>query len=163
MRLPFRRRRAEPAAPDVAASLWHRLAAGDETVWNDLAALDAVAAAGSPEQRTAFGIGVLETLQNLLSHPGSGVDAAAVRARLGRALGRLWDELDAHWVRVADWVDETGASPTAVSRDDVHAVADPELRTMVRALHRTLPDGRFVALSDAARRELVTGETFRAS
>jgi hypothetical protein len=65
---------------------------------------------------------------------------------------------------VADWVDANGGrAATALTPEAVYAVRDEELATTARALYRTLPDGRFVAVADAARRELATGEAFAAS
>lgn len=169
MRLPRRRPRGGDRSDDaydpldVATTLWRRLATGDAAVWDELANVDAMMANGTPEQRTSFGVKVVETLQNLLSHPDAGVDPRAVRARLGPALGLLWDELDAHWALVADWVDETGHAGTPLTADAAYAIDDPRLALTVRSMHRLMPDGRFVALTDLARRERETGESFRAS
>lgn len=152
-------RRKEPRA----VRLYDLLARGDNAVWAAFDRAEARLAAASPEERTAYGVNVLETLQNMLSHPGTPVPPSAVRERLGPVLVRLWDELDEHWLRVADWVDANGVPATRLSPEAVLGVSDRDLARLVRGMHRTLPDGRFVAVTDAARRELATGEAFASS
>jgi hypothetical protein len=156
MRL-FRRR--EPRA----VRLYYLLAAGSNAAWAALNRAEERLAAASPEERTAYAVDVLETLQNLLSHPDSPVAPAAVRERLGPVLGRMWDELDAHWLVVADWVDATGPASTKLTPEQVLNVSDRELARLARGLHRTMPDGRFVGVTDVARRAIATGEAFAVS
>jgi hypothetical protein len=169
VRLPFRRSRAAPEPEagydplDVATTLWRRLATGDASVWDELANVDAMLATAAPEQRTAFGVKVVETLQNLLSHPDAGVSPGDVRARLGPAAGRLWDELDAHWALVARWVVTHPSDQARPTAETAYSIKDPELALTVRSMYRAMPDGRFVGISDVARHALATGEAFAAS
>jgi len=167
VRLPFRRPRREDAAGydplAVATTLWRRLATGDASVWDELANVDAMMAEGTPEQRTSFGVKVLETLQNLLSHPDAAVSPGDVRARLGPALGLLWDELDAHWAVVARWVDANATGEARLTAGTAYSIDDPDLALTVRSMHRRMPDGRFVGVSDVGRHALATGEAFAAS
>jgi hypothetical protein len=119
--MPFRRRRdgggnggGDGEAREnlaFAASIWQRLAAGDETVWDDLDALDRFAGGGSAEQRTAFGVDVLETLQNLLSHPAAASTPrpyAAASAPHSASCGTSWTRTGRRW--------PTGSTRTAAGR-----------------------------------------------
>ena len=139
------------------------LAADEPAAWRALDGVEQSLAAATPGERTAFGVEFLETVQNLVSHPDSGVDPAAVRERLGPATRRLWDELDAHWTKVADWVDAGGRSDKALTAEQVHGVTDGPLYGLIRGNNRTLPDGRVVGLADVGRHLTATGDEFLAS
>ncbi|HEX8003752.1 MAG TPA: hypothetical protein VF519_13765 [Mycobacteriales bacterium] len=158
----LRRRRGVPEV-GYGHRLYELVVAGDEAAWTALALREEQLARATAEDRTAFGIDVVETVQNLLSHADSPVRPEEVRERLGPTLRRLWDELDAHWTLVAHWVDANGRPPTGPTLDDVLAVEDPTLSLILRGSYRALPGGRWVTVADCARRELASGVAFTAS
>lgn len=151
MRLPrpFRRVGRESQPDDAlthAVELRAFLAAGDPNAWGALARLD-------PE--------LVEPLHNMASHPGSGLDVAEVRARVGGEAATLWDALDDYWSRVAAWVGAGGASPKSLTAEQVYAIEAGPLYGPIRGNYRTMSDGSVVGLADVVRYMAATGDEFR--
>jgi hypothetical protein len=144
----------------LAERLRAGLAASDDHVWAVFDAVEDELGRATAVGRQEMALRMVENLQNLASHPGSGVDVAALRARLGPETAKLWDQVDAYWAKVHDWHAKVGTVAAPVAPLHVYSVDHPEVRAEVLAGYRTFADGRVIGLADVVRYATATGDAF---
>lgn len=117
--------------PGVFATVDHLLDEGDADTY-DLVAM-----------------GLLEPLQNAVSHGTHAVSSSQVRELLGRSAAQAWDESETLWLSAASHLHDG----PRVTRDQLDEVTDPHLRIYFRLGRRRMADGTLVSASDVLQYE----------
>ena len=108
---------------------------------------------GDDDAMTLLGFGLFEDIQNIASHRASPATADGVRAMLHPRSQAVWDEVNSFWFAVAA---ESETAPP-ITADQLERIENAELRLLVEATFRRMPDGRLVGMSDAVRHEVARG------
>jgi hypothetical protein len=128
----------------------------DEQVSRVFAAVEEVFEHGDASAIELIKLGMLEVLQNVVSHSDVEVSSEDVRARLGSAAGRAWDELAELWTASEAQLGDAG--PT---ESDYLRVEDPSLRLYFQTQTRALADGRLISASQVLKHEAGLLDTLR--
>jgi hypothetical protein len=110
--------------------------------------VEAIFADGDPEAVELMQIGLLEDLQNIVSHSDVAIRAEDVAPLLGPASRSAWNRLADLWT--ASEVHVRDGGPT---EDEYLLVDDPNLKLYFRTKTRALPDGRLMSASQVLRHE----------
>ncbi len=89
-------------------------------------------------------LGVIETLQNIVSHRDVAVGGDRVLELLGPAASAVWFEHETLWIDAGRWRHDG----PRVSEADYDAIGDPDLRRYFQANKRRLYDGVLISAND---------------
>lgn len=104
---------------------------------------------GDADTYDLVAIGMLEPLQNAVSHGALAVSPGQVRSLLGSAAAEAWDESETLWASASAHL-HTGPRVTTEQLDDVD---DPNLRLYFRLGRRRMADKTLVSASDVLQYE----------
>jgi hypothetical protein len=121
------------------------------------AAVEQILAEGDDQANELIELGLVEGLQNIVSHRDVPVHAEQVERFLGERARRLWTRLDELWARAG--VHAPSSGPT---EDEYDQVSQPDLKLYFRANTRALADGRLVSTGDVLKQEQRAVDRFRA-
>jgi hypothetical protein len=99
---------------------------------------------GDEDTRELVELGVIESLQNIVSHRDVPVDADQVLALLGPSTSAVWLEHDELWTDAGRWRHEG----PRVDEDAYAGIGDPDLRRYFQAHKRRLDDGVLIGAND---------------
>jgi hypothetical protein len=109
-----------------------------------LAVVEQVLGQGTDDEITIVRNGLLETLQNIVSHRDVPLSGEAFLPLLGPRGAAEWHDLNETWLLAAATRPDGGA----VTVEDYLRVQDPDIRRHLQASRRELTDGRMIGLSD---------------
>jgi hypothetical protein len=89
-------------------------------------------------------LGVIESLQNIVSHRDIAVEPDQVLALLGPAAASVWLEHDKLWIDAGAWRHDG----PRVTESDYVDIGDPDLRRYFQAHKRRLDDGVLISAND---------------
>ena len=89
-------------------------------------------------------LGVIESLQNIVSHRDIAVGPDQVRALLGPSATAVWLEHDKLWIDAGAWRHDG----PRVTESDYVDIGDPDLRRYFQAHKRRLDDGVLISAND---------------
>jgi hypothetical protein len=119
-------------------------------------AIDRLLVEGDPRTVDLVELGLIESLQNIVSHADVVVGAAQIECLLAGRGVRSWQERDELWAKAGVHAESTGPTEAEYERVD-----DPDLRLYFRANTRALPDGRLISTGDVLQQEQRTLEHLR--
>lgn len=131
----------------------------DDEVRAVLAIAEETFASGSPDEVTVARNGLLEALQNIVSHDDVPVSGEAFLPLLGPRCSTEWHELNETWLLAAAARPDGGA----VSLEQYRAVRDPDVRRHLQTNRRALLDGRIIGISDVLAYEQAQAAGVRAA
>jgi hypothetical protein len=130
---------------EVAHHLVDLVARGETAeVVGVLAVVEQILAEGTGDEVTVVRNGLLETLQNIVSHRDVPLSGEAFLPLLGPRGTTAWHDLNETWLLAAAARPDGGA----VTVDDYLQVQDPDIRRHLQSSRRELTDGRMIGLSD---------------
>jgi hypothetical protein len=106
--------------------------------------LELLLAEGDEDTVELAELGVIESLQNIVSHRDVDVGPDQVLALLGPSAATVWLEHDKLWVDAGAWRHDG----PRVSEADYDAIGDPDLRRYFQAHKRRLADGTLISAND---------------
>lgn len=89
-------------------------------------------------------LGVVESLQNIVSHRDVATEPDQVLALLGPSASAVWLDHDKLWIDAGGWRHDG----PRVAESDYDAIGDPDLRRYFQAHKRRLPDGVLISAND---------------
>lgn len=123
--------------------------AGESAEWPAVAtAVDQVLVEGDPEAVELIELGLIENLQNIVSHHDVTATGECIQSFLGPRGRECWQRREELWAQASMHVGDT--APTEADYD---RVTDPDLRLYFRANTRALPDGRLISATDVLKQE----------
>ncbi len=121
------------------------------------AAVEQVIDDGDDQAIELIELGLIEGLQNIVSHRDVPVTGAQIEALLGPRAREVWLRLDELWAQAG-----VHASSSGPTEDEYEQVSEPDLRLYFRANTRALPDGRLVSTGDVLKQEQRVVARYRA-
>lgn len=106
--------------------------------------LELLLADGDEDTVELVELGVIESLQNIVSHRDVAVDADEVLALLGPGASTVWLEHVTLWIDAGAWRHDG----PRVTETDYESVGDPDLRRYFQAHKRRLDDGVLISAND---------------
>lgn len=89
-------------------------------------------------------LGLIEAVQNIVSHDDVLVDASQIVPMLGPRAAQVWAEHDQLWIEAGRWRHDG----PRVQQVDLDNVMDPNLRRYFQANKRVMADGALISASD---------------